>query len=104
MVDQGDLLSQLRGPDRVVVDRPAQDRLLRVVVLNGYCHAEVSRQISRLPQGGPLGGELGPHAVPSVARPDALAGVADHHLSTDALREPEAGIDRKSTRLNSSHA
>src|SRR5918994_3532957 len=65
--------------DRGVVDRDG--------------HAELSRLISRLPQGGPFGGELILHAMPCVARCHALAGVADHHLGADVLREPEAGVE-----------
>ena len=92
MVDPGDLLRQLGRPDRVVVDRAAQDRLLRIVVLDGDGHTQFCRQISRLPQGGPLGRELVSHAVPGVAGA-TLASVADHHLSPDGVREPEAGVE-----------
>ena len=113
MVDRGDLLGQLGRPDRVVVDRAAHDRPLRVVVLDGDGDAELSRPGPRLPQGGPLGGELVSHAVPGVARADALAGVADHHLGADAAartggwrRERRAGglWEVRSMRLTSSGA
>ena len=93
VLDREDLLGQLGRPDRVVVDGAAHYRPLGVVVLDGDGHAELSRQISRLLQGGPLGGELILHAMPCVARCHALAGVADHHLGADALREPEAGVE-----------
>src|SRR5215208_2459735 len=93
VLDREDLLGQLGRPDRVVVDGAAHYRPLGVVVLDGDGHAELSRQISGLPQGGPLGGELILHAMPCVARCHALAGMADHHLGADALRKPEAGVE-----------
>ena len=39
-----------------------------------------------------FGGELLSQTVPGVARAYPLAGVADHHVRADAVREPEAGL------------
>jgi hypothetical protein len=39
-----------------------------------------------------FGGELLSQTVPGVARPYPLAGVADHHIRADAVREPEASL------------
>ena len=51
MSDHMDLLGQLGGPDRVVVDRAAQDRLLGVEVLDGDGQAQIFRQVSSPQQG-----------------------------------------------------
>jgi hypothetical protein len=93
MPDHMDLPGQLGRPDRVVVDRAAQDRPIGVVVLVGYGQAKLFRQVSRPPKGRPFGHELVTHAVPEVARGHPLAGVADYYLRADTVREPEAGVE-----------
>ena len=91
VIHRRDLLRQLGGPDGVIVDRAAEDGQLGVVVFDGDSHAELRARIPRLPQGGPFRGELVFQAVPGVARPRPLAGVADDHAGTDVVCEPDAG-------------
>src|ERR671912_2666928 len=92
MVYGRDLLGQLGGPDGVVVDGAVDNRQLRVVVFDGYRHAELSCHIPRLPQREPFGGELLPQAVQGIARPNPLTGVTDYHPGTYSAREPDAGL------------
>ena len=72
VVDGRDLLGQLGGPDGVVVDLPAQDGQLGVVVLDGDNRAYISGQVPGLAQGGSLGGELVLEAVEGVSAPYPL--------------------------------
>ena len=80
------------GPDGVVVDCAANDGQFGVVVFDGDGHTEFRGQVSRLPQGDPLGGELFSQTVSGVPRPYPLAGVADHHIRANTVCEPDAGL------------
>src|SRR4051794_14929208 len=92
MVYGRDLLGQLGGPDRVVVDSTADDRQLGVVVFDGYRHAELFRQIPRLPQRESFGGKLLRQAVLGIAAPYPPAGVADYDPGVYATSEPDTGL------------